>query len=191
MESVRDLVTHALSNTRHADLRRAIRNIQRPTHAIQIHVLHQCARYDDLRTLELVFGQVYRCNPPSRVLDAPLGRHSYTPLCIAAYNGSPRVTKYLISQGADVHYRNSHGEDLHENLDAGEADAVTRSPQDAIFIRERYRACRNFIRVRQDYLAREAVRPPVDYTPRKPRRIVAAGRIWAWWKRVRPLTSSR
>ena len=99
------------------------------------------------------------------------------------------MTRFLVTQGADVNYTNSHGETLVETLANGEADAISAEPSNAIFVRERFRLCRKCIRDRHQFLVRERLRGIVDYRPRRPRRVDAALKIWSWWiSKVRPQT---
>ena len=182
--TTRHLVNAVLESSRSSrELRRALAGIPRNKMTVLKHVVHYCAHHDNLPLLERIIPSPTPAHMRP-ILHAPLGRHGYTPLCIAAYAGSDRMTRYLITQGADVNYTNIHGEDLATNLDMGEKQAIHNRPNDTIFIRERFRCCRTFIRDRQLYLQREAKRPAVNYTPRKPRRVTAAIKIWAWWTKL-------
>ena len=119
-------------------------------------------------------------------MDAPLGRRNYTSLCVACFHGAEQCVKFLVSQGADVGFRNDHGETLDDCVAAGEAEAVERSPDEAIFVRERFRRTRSFIDARKRFLERQRARGPVDYYGRaRPPRIAAALRILHWWRAAR------
>ena len=174
------------SSLQHRDLARALSQLGRNRKLVLGHAVQWCAIHDDLAAIEAV---VPRNDTASlrivEIVDQPLGRRNYTALCLAAYHGSPRVVRYLIGVGADVTYVNSHGEDLARNLDIGEVHAVNADGNNAVFVRERFRVARHHIKLRQLYLRRQHDRTPVDYTPRRPPRIRAALRVWAWWCRVR------
>ena len=155
---------------------------------ILAHAAQWCAKHDDLAALEAVVptndtAMLRRID----IVDKPLGCHGYTALCLAAFNGSSRVVRYLIGAGADVTYINSHGEDLKTNLDVGEECAVAAAGENAVFVRERFRVARRHIELRRAYLEHQITRGPVDYTPRLPARIGAALRIWKWWLQVHRL----
>ena len=175
------------SSLQHRELARALSQLGRNRKLVLGHAVQWCAVHDDLAAIEAV---VPRNDTASLrivdIVDQPLGRQNYTALCLAAYHGSPRVVRYLIGVGADVAYVNSHGEDLARNLDIGEMHAVEANMDNAVFVRERFRVARRHIELRQLYLRRQCERATVDYTPRRPPRIRAALRVWAWWCRVRP-----
>ena len=184
--STRQRVNSVLqSSVPYHKLQAALRKIPRTPSVVNLYALHYLVAHDDLRGVEAVL--VHR-RPESilrEVINAPLGRKDYIPLCVAAYNGSPRCTKFLIARGANVHFRNTHGEDLMTTLEAGEKDAVAGSPDNALFIHERFRQCRKFIQERQHFLERERTRPAVNYFARaRPPRIQAALRILRWWRDV-------
>lgn len=181
------------SSLRLGDVRRALSMLGKAHRVVLVHALHLCAQTDNLRLLEGIVPRATGAGSMTirDLVDQPMGRNDYAAMSHAAYNGSPRVARYLISQGADVHYVNSHGEDLTQNMDTGELEAVARCPSDEIFIRERFRQCRSFIAERRDFLNRQLRRGPVNYLPRRPRRVAAAFRIWDWWVRCRPARPSR
>jgi hypothetical protein len=183
------------SSMRERDLRWALRELPRNRKVVMTHTLHNCVARDDLRTLESLLPRVQGARNQRNqrqdvqmpdIVNAPLGHRDYISLCIAAYNGSSQSVKFLISQGADVTYVNSHGEDLTGTLANGEHDAVEANPSNTIFTRERYRQCRKFIHERQDFLRMQAERGPVTYQSRCPPKVRAALVIWAWWKGHRP-----
>lgn len=148
------------------------------------HTVQELVKADDLRSLESIVQRTRL--DVRRVANMPLGRRDYTSLNIAAYYGSPRCCKYIISQGGDVNYTNSHGEDLQMTITQGEKDMVAFAPENAIFVRERFRLVKKFIVERQQFLQLQAERGTVSYRPRRPRRITAGLKILAWWRRLRP-----
>ena len=184
--SIREQVCDALQSHNTRDIIDGLRKIRtRNTSLVLTHVIHQIAAKDDLSLLESVF-KFFKNVDPASIVNNPLGRKSYTALSHAAFNGSEKVTKYLITIGADVNARNYHGETLLDMLEVGEAESIEKNPKEAIFIRFRYAQCRRWIQERKTYLERQAHRS-VDYTPRLPRRIAAALKILRWWTSVKPV----
>ena len=182
--TTREMVDRIMkSSLTERDLREAFYALPRKPEVVDIYVLHTIATRDDLKLFEAFFvkgrGATYQIP-----VNAPLGKRQYTALNQAAYHGAERITKVIISNGGDVHYTNSHGEDLLATLDSGEAAAVQARPADELFIRERFRRTRKFIEERREYLQRQAQRPPVSYKPRPPpKRIAARLVLQRWWRR--------
>ena len=151
---------------------------------IVLHVLHVVSERDDLPLCERLVKEVGRAKI-GELVNTQLGRNCYTPMHRAGYAGSPRMLKYLVTQGADPLCVNDHGEDVPACIRQGQDDAVQTRPDDAIFLRPRFEECLKFIeKHREAQAARERrhAMPPVNaFVPRRVRRHRAAVVIAQWW----------
>lgn len=149
------------------------------------YAVHRCAEKDDIRLCEALLRQIRNEDVIKRIVNTHESRSEYTPLCRAVFRGSVRMIKFLVSQGADVNFINSHGENLMNALDAGQEEYEKTQPDNSIFTRDRYTQCRNFITQRQRYLqmlaARKEQPPPKRWKPRRQHAIV----IQQWFRKVR------
>jgi len=80
---------------------------------------------DDKGDLELLrtiaFDPVFESIIRS-IINTPLGRNGYTPLCRAAWAGSERVMRFLVRMGADIEFKNTHQEDIADCIRKGKED---------------------------------------------------------------------
>jgi hypothetical protein len=157
-----------------------------------IFVMHRCADNDDLRLCEQIMRLVHNEDTCRRAVNTPEGSHEYTPLCRAAYRGSLRMLKLLVSKGADVTYTNSHGEHLLSTMIIGRQDSVERHRGNEIFVNDRFDQCLKYVEDRQRYVKlakkREAEKKKtaLTFVPFRPKRVVkAVVAIQRWWRRKR------
>lgn len=142
------------------------------------HLLHAASTKDDLKLVEYVHNRLGRARL-SAVVDRVLGRHSYTPLCRAAYNGSVRMMKFLVACGANVRFKNAHNEDIRSCIAEGLRQQLAKYVDNAIFIEQRFEECARFLDQRILYLERRRAAPargPI-FVPRCVRRDNAARAI--------------
>ena len=101
------------------------------------------------------------------------------------------MLKLLVSMGADVCFKNIHGEDMQTCLREGCENAVKEMPDNAIFIRPRFEECAKFIERRKQWVENQKKRESVPraraYRPRMVVRTEAATTIKRWWLKVRKL----
>ena len=154
------------------ELRALQRRHHIPLAQLQTYAVHILAEHDDLRITERLLRDVSEENR-NAIVNSSQGAASYTPLCRALYAGSIRMTKLLVTAGADVNFRNGHGEGLDEALEAGREAQVTRQPESRIFIEQRFNECSEYIASRRQWLEAEATRTPTAQ-PWKPRRMRTA-----------------
>jgi hypothetical protein len=162
------------------DVRLQIRDMarNRGRALVNTHILHFCAHNDHLSLLELLIGK----KNIQGIIDRQLGKHDYTALEIAAYRGSLSMIRYLITQGANVMFINSHGENIQQCIDTGEYAAISHRPADTMFTRYRFEQCRRFLLNREQYVNAQIGRD-LSFTPRVPRTLYNAGvKILNWWR---------
>lgn len=138
--------------------------------------VHLLAQRDDLRLCEELLSTLPD-KTLKQIVNAPIGRAGYTPLTRAVFLGSERMIKFLTSAGGDLNYINSHGESMLDALNQGEKHMIEKKPQDAIFTKERFRVCREYIKK----ITKVPVTPST-VVPRVPRRVLAARKISEWAK---------
>ena len=173
---------------------RQLREVQRsqgiPMPLLRTHALHQATEKDDLLLAEHVCQSVTD-GERFALVNSPLGAHSYTPLCRAAYSGSLRLLKFFVAASADIHFRNSHGENIRSCLQAGLEAQGNKTPDNMIFIKYRYEECLNYVEACFKWAQESArdngandlganARP--KYRPPGQRREEAARLIIQWWK---------
>ena len=154
---------------------------------LMAHSVHAAAETDDLKLMEfLMRDNTLSDEAREKLVNRVMGRHSYTPLCRAAYAGSLDMIKLLISMGADVRFKNAHDEDLETCLDAGCQTQIEKLPELEIFIRPRYEDCRVFISRRRKWLEdqenRKSRPKAVRFRPQVAIRNDAANTIRRWWR---------
>jgi hypothetical protein len=76
----------------------------------------------------------------------------------AVYYGSDQCINVLLNRGADIRHVNKAGETIYDLLETGRKDYITRYPDTAIFINERYDDCLRLIKMAdEERTLREAV----------------------------------
>ena len=155
-----------------------------------IWVIHRCADKDDLKLCEHIMRMIRSDDTCERAVNTPEGSHEYTPLCRAAYRGSIRMLKLLVSKGADVTYTNSHGENLLTTMASGRTENIEQQPGNDMFINDRFDHCLKYIENRQRYVqlskerAVEKEKKASTFIPFRPRRVMTAiVRIQKWWRK--------
>jgi len=157
-----------------------------------IWVIHRCSDMDDLKLCEQIMRLIRSEDTCQRAVNTPEGSHEYTPLCRAAYRGSLRMLKLLVSKGADVTYTNSHGENLLSTMTIGRKDSLLQHGGNEMFINDRFDQCLQYIENRQRYVKltteREAekVKKAATFVPFRPRRVMKAiVKVQRWWRKKR------
>ena len=155
-----------------------------------IWVIHRCADKDDLKLCEHIMRMIRADDACKRAVNTVEGSHEYTPLCRAAYRGSLRMLKLLVSKGADVTYTNNHGENLLTTLESGRKESLGHHPGNEIFINDRFDQCLKYVKDRQRYVELSKTREmekeknAATFVPFRPRRVVKAiVTIQTWWKK--------
>ena len=115
-----------------------------PLNLLRTHALHQACGRDDATLVEFLLKNLPDTSREV-LINSPLGTHSYTPLFRAAYAGSVRMLKYLISLGARSDYHNVHGEDVLSCIDVGLSTRCVENPDDEIFLKDRFDECKEYI----------------------------------------------
>ena len=192
-DAIRNKLKHCPSERKFCDwLKHYIRTANLNFITTIIFVLHRCADSDDLKMCENIVRMIRSEEMCQRAVNTPEGSHEYTPLCRAAYRGSQRMLKMLVSKGADVTYTNSHGENLVTTLETGRGDSVLRHPGNEIFIHDRFDQCLAYVKDRQRYvrLSKEREekreREKNTFVPFRPRRVIRAiVKLQRWWRRRR------
>jgi len=168
------------------DFMKSLRGINKTYHIhldlLYTHGVHAAAETNDLRLMEHLMSSI---KDREKVVNQPLGKHDYTPLCRAAFAGSIDMLKLLVSVGADVCFKNVHGEDIQTCLNEGCTHMVEKMKSNAIFIRPRYEECRTFIARRKKWIEDQKIRAAAPKSkPFRPSRVVrseAATKIKRWW----------
>lgn len=153
-----------------------------PLMLLRTHALHQATEKDDIKLVELILSHVTD-EQRSTMINSPMGAHSYTPLCRAAYLGSIRLLKYLVAAGANINFENAHKENAQTCIIAGLSAQLEHMPENEIFLRERYSECHTYIVATQAWASRRSVsKASKPYLPPAARRENAARVIGLWWR---------
>lgn len=188
---VRDLLETAPSDQAvEQGLFRIHRTHRVPLGLLRTHALHQACARDDARLVERLLSNVHE-HARTTLVNSPLGSHSYTPLCRAAYAGSIHMTKLLVAASASVGFRNCHGENVLSCISNGFEGLAEKMPENIIFLRERFDECARFIEACQLWEERQRERASAinvranAYVPRRVRLERACAVIAPWWRSVR------
>ena len=172
-------------------LHRLNRDHHVPLTLLRTHALHQACARDDVRLVQRLFSNV---NDRARasLVNSPLGSHSYTPLCRAAYAGSIQMTKLLVAAGASADFQNYHGENVLSCISNGFDDMVQKMPDNVIFLRERFDECARFVEECQAWEEGQRARTRKiggasahGWVPRRVRLERASIVILRWWRDMR------
>ena len=165
------------------------KNHKVPYHLLRTHALHQACSKDDANLVEYLLKNISD-DARDALINSPLGSHSYTPLFRAAYAGSVKMLKYLISLKARIDYENYHNEDVVSCLDAGFAICCKETPANAIFIKERFQDCKDYLLKHKEYMKEISQKNETDtkackavYISKSAIRNQAASVIGQFWRK--------
>jgi hypothetical protein len=83
----------------------------------------------------------------------------------AVYYGSDQCINVLLNRGADIRHVNKAGETIYDLLETGRKDYITRYPDTAIFINERYDDCLRLIKMADEERTQKEIVPSADPVP--------------------------
>jgi len=112
-----------------------------------LHVMRIATENNDLKLLESAEVWAKRGGDVDirTLINVPQGKKGHTMLCRAAWAGSSEMIKLLLSWGADPKAKNSYGEDAFACIDGGMQRAISKDPENKIFIEDRYENSRHCI----------------------------------------------
>ena len=108
-------------------LRNYVKKREKFMAAMLVYAVHQCCKKDKLKACEKLIDLIENDAFRTRIVNGQYGRSGYSPLCRAAFCGSERMLKFLISCNADCLYKNKHGEGIVDILNVGLQEAIRDS----------------------------------------------------------------
>ena len=117
-----------------------------------IFIIHQASSRDSLDVLDYY---IKLSANKKLIVNSTFGSNNFTPIFRAAYLGSIKCLKLLVSCGADITSKNNKNENIYDAIKQGRYDIIKKDPEYTDFHNDRFDECLKWLNNYKEFLKKK------------------------------------